>query len=187
MGTVGAMNRYAALLRGIMPTNPNMKNEKLRAVFEGLGFEKVATLLSSGNVVFRSTDTDIPELEARVQDALNSELGIPGGTIIRSYEELRGLLETDPFPGLTHGRETYLTATFLKQPPPKITEELLKHGEPGVRIVGYDEKARVVLSVIDNTEPRTPNFMAWMEKTYSKEITTRTWLTIQKVVKKLEA
>ncbi|WP_328404441.1 DUF1697 domain-containing protein [Nocardia sp. NBC_00403] len=180
------MNRYAALLRGIMPTNPNMKNEKLRAVFEGLGFEKVATLLSSGNVVFRSTDTDIPDLEARVQDALNSELGIPGGTIIRSYEELRDLLETDPFPGLTHGRETYLTATFLKQPPPNITDELRKQSEPGVRIVGYDEKARVVLSVIDNTEPRTPNFMAWMEKTYSKEITTRTWLTIQKVVKKLE-
>ncbi|MEV6427379.1 DUF1697 domain-containing protein [Nocardia sp. NPDC051463] len=181
------MNRYAALLRGIMPTNPNMKNEKLRGVFEGLGFEHVTTLLSSGNVVFRSADTDIPELEARIQDALNSELGIPGGTIIRSYEELRDLLDTDPFPGLTHGRETYLIATFFKQPPSKITAELLKHSEPGVRIVGYDKKARVVLSVIDNTEPRTPDFMAWMEKTYSKEITTRTWLTVQKVVKKLEA
>jgi len=180
------MNRYAALLRGIMPTNPNMKNEKLRGVFEGLGFEKVATLLSSGNVVFHSTESDIPELEARIQDGLNQELGIPGGTIIRSYQELRDLLDTDPFPGLTHCRETYLTATFLKQPPPEVAEKLPKHAEPGVRIVGYNTTARVVLSVIDNTEPRTPNFMAWMEKTYTKEITTRTWLTIQKIVKKLE-
>ncbi|WP_327101306.1 DUF1697 domain-containing protein [Nocardia vinacea] len=181
------MNRYAALLRGIMPTNPNMKGEKLRGVFEGLGFEKVATVLASGNVVFRTADTDIAKLEARIQDALNSELGIPGGTIVRTYDELRDLLDTDPFPGLTHGRGTYLIATFLKQAPPNVAKELREHPEPGVEIVGYDTAARVVLAVIDNTEPRTPNFMARMEKTYSKEITTRTWLTVQKIVKKMES
>ncbi|MFX0575182.1 DUF1697 domain-containing protein [Nocardia nepalensis] len=181
------MNRYAALLRGIMPTNPNMKGEKLRGVFEGLGFEKVGTVLASGNVVFRSADTDVAKLEARIQDALNSELGIPGGTIVRTHQELRDLLDTDPFPGLTHCRETYLLATFLKQTPPDITDDLRQHAEPGVRIVGYDRAARAVLSVIDNSEPRTPNFMAWMEKTYSKDITTRTWLTVQKIVKKLES
>lgn len=181
------MNRYAALLRGIMPTNPNMKGEKLRGVFEGLGFEKVATVLASGNVVFRTADTDIAKLEARIQDALNSELGIPGGTIVRTYDELRDLLDTDPFPGLTHGRGTYLIATFLKQAPPNVAKELRKHTEPVVEIVGYDSAGRVVLAVIDNTEPRTPNFMAWMEKTYSKEITTRTWLTVQKIVKKMES
>lgn len=31
---VSNMPIYAALLRGIMPTNPNMRNEKLRGVFE---------------------------------------------------------------------------------------------------------------------------------------------------------
>ncbi|WP_228003055.1 DUF1697 domain-containing protein [Nocardia australiensis] len=180
------MNRYAALLRGIMPANPNMKNDKLRAVFEGLGFAKVASVLSSGNVVFHSADTDVPNLEDRIQEALNRELGIPGGTIIRGYEQLVDLIDADPFADLTHCRETYLTATFLKQVPPDLTEDLLQHAEAGVRIVGYDAAARVVLSVIDNREPRTPNFMAWMEKTYSKDITTRTWLTVQKVVKKLE-
>lgn len=33
------MHRYAALLRGIGPGNPNMRNDKLRGVFEGLGLE----------------------------------------------------------------------------------------------------------------------------------------------------
>jgi hypothetical protein len=42
--------RYVALLRGIMPTNPNMKGEKLKAVFEGLGFSNVHTVIASGNV-----------------------------------------------------------------------------------------------------------------------------------------
>ncbi|MEV0298941.1 DUF1697 domain-containing protein [Nocardia sp. NPDC050710] len=178
------MNRYAALLRGIMPTNPNMRNEKLRGVFEGLGFERVATLLSSGNLVFRCADTDAVELEDRIQRALNRELGIPGGTILRSYEELRALVDRDPFEGLTHERGSYLTVTFFKDPkptvePPDSVDEL-------TRVIGYDADARAFLTVIDNSNPKTTDFMAWLDKTYGKDITTRTWLTVQRIVKKLE-
>jgi uncharacterized protein (DUF1697 family) len=35
---------YAALLRGISPTNPNMKNENLIRVFEDSGFQNVRTV-----------------------------------------------------------------------------------------------------------------------------------------------
>ncbi|PXX64246.1 uncharacterized protein (DUF1697 family) [Nocardia tenerifensis] len=180
------MNRYAALLRGIAPSNPNMSNEKLRGVFEGLGFEKVASVLASGNIVFRSEETDVGELEERIQQALNAELGIAGGTIIRSHDELRALLDTDPFPGLTHGRGTYLVATFLKNrttKPPKLPGQ----PDPLTRVVGFDKACAAFLAVIDNSEPgKTPDFMSWLEQTYGKDITTRTWLTVQRVVKKME-
>lgn len=180
------MNRYAALLRGIMPSNPNMRNEKLRGVFEGLGFEAVGSVLSSGNVVFGSAESDAAALESRIQKALNTELGIGGGTIIRSREELRALFDSDPFPGLTHARGTYLTVTFLKDraaatAPDSLPAELAT----AVRIVGYDEAAAAVLAVIDNTASTTPNHMAWLETVYGKDITTRTWLTVQKVLAKL--
>ncbi|MCM6776495.1 DUF1697 domain-containing protein [Nocardia sp. CDC159] len=181
------MTRYAAWLRGIMPSNPNMRNEKLRGVFEGLGFELVGSLLSSGNIVFGSDETDVPALEARIQRALNAELGIPGGTIIRSRDELRALVDSDPFPGLTHGRETYLVATFVKgadvpDDPGPLPAELAGT----VRIVRYDKPSRAILAVVDNTSPATPNHMTWMEKVYGKDnVTTRTWLTVQKVLAKL--
>lgn len=42
------MTTYVALLRGIVPLNPNMRNEKLRGVFEKLGFTNVRTVISSG-------------------------------------------------------------------------------------------------------------------------------------------
>ena len=42
------MFRYVALLRGIAPSGPNMTNDKLRGVFEGLGYERVSSVLASG-------------------------------------------------------------------------------------------------------------------------------------------
>ncbi|BCK54165.1 DUF1697 domain-containing protein [Nocardia wallacei] len=179
------MHRYAALLRGIMPSNPNMRNEKLRGVFEGLGFDAVGSVLSSGNIVFGSAESDAAALESRIQKALNAELGIGGGTILRSREELRALVDSDPFPGLTHGRGTYLTVTFLKDRTAAAPDALPAELAAAVRIVGYDEAAAAVLAVIDNTASTTPNHMAWLESVYGKDITTRTWLTVRKVLAKL--
>ncbi|MBO0852234.1 MAG: DUF1697 domain-containing protein [Nocardia sp.] len=179
------MTRYAALLRGIMPSNPNMRGEKLRGVFSGLGYESVGSVLASGNIVFTSSESDTEAMEARIQDALRSELGIGGGTLLRSRDQLQALVDSDPFPGLTHGRGTYLTATFLKDPravaPPEPPAELAQL----VRRAGFDEGARAVLAVIDNTAASTVNHMGWLESVYGKEITTRTWLTVQKVLAKL--
>lgn len=181
------MTGYAALLRGIAPSNPNMTNDKLRGVLEGLGFERVVSVLASGNLVFRAPEQDVPSLESRIQEALHAQLGIPGGTIVRTAAELRTLLDSDPFPGLTHGRGSYLTATFLKDgatAPARLPER----DDPRVHVVGYDPAARVFLSVIDNSEPgRTPDFMVWLDRTYGKDITTRTWLTVQRIVTKLDA
>ncbi|MGV9662367.1 DUF1697 domain-containing protein [Nocardia niigatensis] len=177
------MHRYAAFLRGIMPTNPNMRSEKLRGVFEGLGFEGVSTLLTSGNVVFRSADTDVPALEAKVQQALNAELGIPGGTLIRTQAQLQTLVDSDPFAGLTHGRETYLTVTFVREASKSIPD----FPSATVRIIRFDKPCRALLSVIDNTDPSTTGFMSVVEKAWGKDITTRTYLTVQKALKKMDA
>ncbi|GAB4584225.1 DUF1697 domain-containing protein [Nocardia sp. IFM 10818] len=180
------MTGYAAFLRGIMPTNPNMRNEKLRGVFEGLGFGKVSTLLTSGNVIFHTGESDIPALESRIQQALNAELGIPGGTLVRNRAQLQSLVDADWFPGLTHSRETYLTVTFLKDATAGLPDPAAASTDLA-RVLGYDETAAAVLSVIDNSDPKTPSFMAWLEKTHGKDITTRTYLTVQKALKKIDS
>lgn len=178
--------RYAALLRGIAPSFPNMSNAHLRGVFEGLGFTAVASVLSSGNILFSTDAADVPALEARIQRALQDELGIPGGTIVRSHPELRALVDSDPFPGLEHGRGSYLTATFLKDSatgPVRLPEP-----EPWARIVRFDPGARAFLAMMQTTEPnRAPRFMARLDRTYGKDITTRSWLTVQRIVRRMES
>jgi len=181
------MPRYAALLRGIAPSGPNMTNDKLRGVFERLGFDDVVSVLASGNILFGSAEADVPALEQRVEEALTSDLGIPSRTIIRAHCELRALLDSEPFPGLTHARGTYLTATFLKDgaTAPDVVPD---QQDPLTRVVRYDRAVRVVLAVTDNSDPgRTPGFMTWLEKVYGKDITTRSWLTVQRIVTRLES
>ena len=42
------MIKYVAFLRGITPSNPSMRNENLRTVFQDLGWEEVESFLKPG-------------------------------------------------------------------------------------------------------------------------------------------
>ena len=104
---------------------------------------------------------------------------------MRTDTELRALVDSDPFPGVTHNSDTCLTATFIKEPergPTVVPAQL----DPGTRIVRYDEAARAVLAITDNSEPnRARGFMLWLDRSYGKGITTRSWLTVQRIVSRL--
>jgi uncharacterized protein (DUF1697 family) len=175
------MAKYVALLRGIAPANPNMRNDKLRGVFEKLGFENVKTVISSGNVVFECPSRSIRKLEERIEKALPEELGFKSTTIIRSYGQLQKLVDKNPFKGMEHSQKSSLNVTFLKKKsrtdikfPHKIEDrdyELLEM---------YDG---AICSVIDLTSAKTPDLMVWLEKKFGKEITTRTWKTVERILK----
>lgn len=43
--------------------------------------------------------------------------------------------------------------------------------------------AGAICSVIDLTSAKTPDLMVWLEKQFGKEITTRTWKTVERILK----
>ena len=157
------MTTYVALLRGIMPTNPNMRNEKLKAVFESLGYGNVRTLISSGNVLFESDAKDMPAEEIRIEEALLKQLGIKSPAFVRSHDELKKIIKKNPFKGKEHSQKTYLIASFLKTKPWEMT------------------------TIVDTTASTSAKFMTNIDKKYAKEVTTRTWKTVQRIVAKMEA
>jgi len=108
------MTKYVAYLRGISPLNPNMRNEKLRALFTALNFTNVKTIISSGNVLFETPAQDVKALEATIEKAIQADLGFTSTTIIRSQRQLRILVDENPFNGLEHTQKTNLAVTFLK-------------------------------------------------------------------------
>jgi uncharacterized protein (DUF1697 family) len=173
------MPKYAALLRGIAPMNPNMRNEKLRGVLEDLGFTNVRSVISSGNILFESPETDAAKLEARIEAAWPEKLGFNSSTIIRSLDELKALVASDPFPGYTHSPKTSLNVTFLKHAP-KEHAALKGRGFSVLRISDHE-----ICVVVDTTTSKTPDYMAKAERAYGKQITTRSWLTVERIIKAL--
>jgi uncharacterized protein (DUF1697 family) len=175
------MTRYVALLRGIAPTNPNMRNEKLRGVFENLGFENVKTVISSGNVIFESPSTSIKKLEGTIETALPEQLGFKSTTILRSQGQLQKLLDKDPFQGIEHSQRSSLNVTFLKKKRKIELNFQYRVDNRDYTLLGMYGGA--ICSVIDLTSARTPDLMIWLEKQFGKEITTWTWKTVERILK----
>lgn len=111
------MTRVVALLRAIGPSNPNMRNDRLRAVCQDLGLRDVVSVASSGNLVFDSdtSDTsDLAALESTLESAWAERLGFESTTIVRTCEELAALRELTPFGERDHTKASYLLVTFAK-------------------------------------------------------------------------
>jgi uncharacterized protein (DUF1697 family) len=177
--------KYVALLRGIGPSNPNMRNEKLRGVFQELGFQNVQTVITTGNVVFESPSRDVKSLETAIEDAIQRQLGFSSTTIIRSHQQLRRLAGNNPFGSIEDSPTSRLNVTFLKKKR-KSNLRFPYHAEKkGYTVVGMH--GREVCSVVDLSGATTPDLMAWLEKQFGKEITTRTWKTVAKILNRLDS
>ena len=105
-----APRRYAAFLRGVMPTNCAMP--ALRDAFEAAGFTDVATVLGTGNVVFTATGAPAA-LAARAEAAMTARLGRSFPTIVRPLDELAALLAADPFADLDVPADAKRVVTFV--------------------------------------------------------------------------
>ncbi|HWE43594.1 MAG TPA: DUF1697 domain-containing protein [Gemmatimonadaceae bacterium] len=170
------MPRYAALLRGIMPTNAKMP--QLRAAFASAGFTDVETVLGSGNVVFTARAATGDALQRKAESAMNRELGKSFLTIVRSIDTLRELIASDPFAGFDVAPGAKRVVTFLRDAP--STDVEIPPAVEGARIhavVGRE----IFTSCLRGA--KTPVFMALIERTFGKELTTRTWDTVQKIAR----
>lgn len=176
------MAKCVALLRGIGPSNPAMRNENLRRVVEDLGYERVETVISSGNVLFETERGDLKAIEDEMERAWPEQLGFTSTTIIRTSAQLAKLVEANPFGDLEHGPGSYLLVTFYKNPTAMRFELPYQPPEKPYRLhVMVDN---TLFSVIDTTG-KTPDLMSWLEKQYGKEISSRTWKTVNRLLARM--
>src|SRR5688572_9737777 len=178
------MASYVAFLRGIGPGNPNMANDKLRGVLEELGFSEVQSFISSGNLIFKSDETDIAKLEEMMEQAWTKKLGFSSTTVVRSKEQLQKVVDNNPFEGLTHSQKTYLLVTFFKKPA-KLPFKTPHHPEGSPFYLPAGD-GNVMFSVSDTTKTQGATIMVWLERQFGKEITSRTWLTVQRILKRMD-
>lgn len=160
-----------------------MRNENLRGVCNSLGFTNVPTVISSGNIVF-DAGGEPDEIESQLEAAWPDQLGFDSMTIVRSREALEALVNLRPFDEREHGRNTYLLATFAKSPLTVPFDVPHRPDDEAFEVVGLTH--RELFTVSDNTAAKTPDVMSWLEKQFGREITSRTWLTVQRILKKMD-
>ena len=179
------MTSYVAMIRGVGPENPNMRGEKLRWAFEQMGFSNVRTFLTSGNVLFENDETDRAKLENIIEVALPLMLEFERGVFVRSAEELQKLIDAEPFTGLRHENagKTYLTVTFFKQAPQLAYTLPYRPDGKAFQLTSLHDDA--LCSVVDLTSGKTPDLMQWLERQYGKQITTRTYNTVTRLLTNL--
>lgn len=166
------MPRYVAFLRGVSPMNAKMP--ELRAAFEAAGFGNVKTVLASGNVVFDARAASVEALQRKAEKAMEAQLERGFLTIVRPVLALEELLAADPFARLRLPAGAKRVVTFLRGDPPAVR---LPEEVQGARILGV--QGREVLTAYV-PQAGNPVFMNLIEKTFGKDVTTRTWDTVRK-------
>lgn len=169
------MRRYAAFLRGVMPTNAKMP--ELKRCFEAAGFVDVKTVLGTGNVVFDARVAQETALQRKAEAAMVEGLGRSFLTIVRPLDALRALIDGDPYAefGLAAGSKRVVT--FLREPGRGALS--LPIELDGARILCRRDGELFSAYV---PSPRGPVFMALIQKAFGEDLTTRTWDTVKKVV-----
>jgi uncharacterized protein (DUF1697 family) len=112
------MTAIISMLRGVnLGGNRKIKMDALRALYESLGFKDPQTYVQSGNVVFRSTSTDLTRVTREIEAAIEKTFGFHSDAILRTASEMRAVVENNPFNKRDEVEPSKLLVTFLPRDP----------------------------------------------------------------------
>lgn len=110
---------YISMLRGInVSGQKKILMPELKALYEELGFEKVATYIQSGNVIFETAINEpVITLTSLIEKAILEKFGFYVPVIIRTTDEMRAVIKSNPFIKESGPVTEKLYITFLDKEP----------------------------------------------------------------------
>lgn len=113
-----------AFLRGMNLGKRRIKNDELRAEFEALGFEDVATFRASGNVIFGAPKQSGSALTKTIEGGLGEALGYEVPVFLRGCAEVAKIAAREPFAAkLVEASKGKLQVTMLVKKPTAAARE----------------------------------------------------------------
>ena len=107
------MLRYVALLGSINVGGNRLAMTELKAALEDEGFENVATVVASGNVLFDHAKVPDTALEQRIARIVKDRFGIDSFAAVRSRAELASAVDDNPF--AKDGEPKFVHTVFLSE------------------------------------------------------------------------
>jgi uncharacterized protein (DUF1697 family) len=116
-----------AMLRGVnLGPHKRIKMRALCAICKALKLEDPHTYVQSGNVIFKTKESDLDALGTKIQKAIERKAGFSCDVILRTPEEFRRAIAASPFSKRTDIHPSKLLVTFLAAEPAKQTHTMLK-------------------------------------------------------------
>ncbi|MBN2772699.1 MAG: DUF1697 domain-containing protein [Prolixibacteraceae bacterium] len=175
------MNTYIALLRGINVSGQKLiKMADLKKLIESLGFEKVATYIQSGNIVFRSPETNRDSLKLKIMNALSKKYDFNVPVTILKHEELEFASLNNPFINEKNKEIKFLHITFLERKPDSDRISDLKSIASG-----NDEfiiSGKLIYLFCPDGYGRTNYTNNFFENKLKTDATTRSWKTLNAIL-----
>lgn len=175
------MRTYIALLRGInVGGHRKVKMADLKVMLEKIGLKDVATYIQSGNVVFKSSETDVFTLGEKIKSGIEKTFGFDVPVLIKSKEELLSILQRSPFKKQEDLEANKIYYVVLKSKPkqPDI-DSLDQNSYPNELFVITDNC--VYLNCINGAGKAKLNNNI-IERKLAVEATTRNHRTLQKLI-----
>lgn len=171
------------LLRGINlgPTTA-MAMPDLRELITDLGHTAVRTHLRSGNVVLAS-DVSAAELAGQVEDAIARRLGLEIPVVVRTRDELAGVIADNPIPAAVADPARFLVMFLSADPDPAAVQAV---DPEDYRPDQFAVRGRELYQWSPNGVSKTKLTTVFWERRLSVTATARNWNTVTKLLAMLD-
>jgi uncharacterized protein (DUF1697 family) len=116
-----------SMLRGVnVGPHKRIKMDALCAICKSLKLENPRTYVQSGNVIFKTKESDLDALAAKIQKAIERKAGFSCDVILRTPEQFRRAIAASPFARRSDIEPGKLLVTFLAAEPARETQATLK-------------------------------------------------------------
>jgi uncharacterized protein (DUF1697 family) len=179
------MTVVISMLRGVNVGGHNkIKMDALRALYVSLKLEDVTTFIQSGNVVFRTKERELAKVGKRIGDGIEKSFGFRPEVILRTVDEMRGVVARNPFAGRKDVEPGKLLVWFLAAEPEAEARKkvfTVKMEQEEIRI-----EERELYIYFPDGQGRSKLSMGAVERALKVSGTGRNWNSVLKLLEMAE-
>jgi uncharacterized protein (DUF1697 family) len=150
----------------------------LRALLTGLGYTNVKTHLQSGNAVFASSARSPDQVAAQIENGIAKGLGMTVRCLVRSGDELRTVLDGNPFTAEADNGSKMMALFLSDLPDPALVKA---HDPTSLAPEEIQLGDRVIYQWCPQGLMAAPAASVFVEKYLGVAVTARNWNTVTKL------
>lgn len=174
------MTTYIALLRGVnVSGRKKIKMADLISHLAELNLQSVKTYIQSGNILFKSEESNQSILEQQIKDKIEEKYGFDVPVMVKLATDFQRVIENNPFAKDEANDIKCMHITFLGDlPTQEKTEHLACYNYPSEEYVLENKDIYLYAPNGYGRAKMTNNFF---EKKLKVHATTRNWKTVNKL------